>query len=178
MDPSLPNIDYSDFKTNPADFAEYYRGAQEQMPRDMPKARGLYVTITAFVDASFAQNKKTRKSHTGFIIFVNRAPITWHSKRQALSRATGHRHHSPVLLAQILRSMQRTLRRSRRSWLIIISSWKQKPSGEAQNIIIPHLTRYNHRVPRSDSTTLTRYNHPDGYLGGGAGYNHSAPDWI
>ena len=83
MDPSLPNIDYSDFKTNPADFKEYYRDAYEPMPSNMPKARGLYVTITAFVDASFAQNKKTRKSHTGFIIFVNRAPIMWFSKRQA-----------------------------------------------------------------------------------------------
>lgn len=83
MDPSLPNIDYSDFTTNPSDFAEYYRGAQEQMPNDMPRARGHFVTMTAFVDASFAQNKKTRKSHTGFIIFVNRAPVMWFSKRQA-----------------------------------------------------------------------------------------------
>ena len=39
--------------------------------------------MTAFVDASFAQNKKTRKSHTGFLIFVNRAPIIWFSKRQS-----------------------------------------------------------------------------------------------
>jgi len=83
MDPSLPNIDYGDFKTKSSDFAEYYRDAHEQMPSSMPKARGPYVTITAFVDASFAQNKKTRKSHSGFIIFVNRAPIMWFSKRQA-----------------------------------------------------------------------------------------------
>ena len=83
MDPSLPNIDYIDFKTNPQDFAEYYRDAQEHLPHDMPISRGMEVWITAFVDASFAQNKKTRKSHTGFIIFVNRAPITWFSKRQS-----------------------------------------------------------------------------------------------
>ncbi len=84
MDPSLPNIDYSDFKTNPDDFKECYRDAYEPMPSNMPKARGLCVTITAFVDTSFAQNKKTRKSHTGFIIVFNRAPIiTWFSKRQA-----------------------------------------------------------------------------------------------
>ena len=83
MDPILPNIDYSDFKTNPQDFSEYYLDAQEQFPHDMPKPRGSQVSITAFVDASFAQNKKTRKSHTGFIIFVNRAPIVWFSKRQS-----------------------------------------------------------------------------------------------
>ncbi len=65
----------SDFTTNPEDFAEYYRDAHEHIPHDRPTPRGLPVYMTAFVDASFAQNKKTRKSHTGFIIFVNRAPI-------------------------------------------------------------------------------------------------------
>ena len=49
----------------------------------MPTPRGPNLSITAFVGASFAQDKKTRKSHTGFIIFVNRAPITWFSKRQS-----------------------------------------------------------------------------------------------
>ena len=83
MDPSLPNIDYGAFKTKPQDFAEYYRDAHEHVPHDMPVPRGVSVNITAFVDASFAQNKKTRKSHTGFLIFVNRAPITWFSKRQS-----------------------------------------------------------------------------------------------
>ena len=83
MDPSLPNIDYGDFTTNPQDFAEYYRDAHEHLPHDRPTPRGLPVYMTAFVDASFAQNKKTRKSHTGFVIFVNRAPIVWFSKRQS-----------------------------------------------------------------------------------------------
>ena len=61
MDPIIPNIDYSDFKTNPQDFSEYYRDAQEQLPHDMPKPRGSQVSITAFVDASFAQNIKTSR---------------------------------------------------------------------------------------------------------------------
>ena len=83
MDPSLPNINYGDFTTKPNDFAEYYRDAKEQIPGDMPRPRGKTVTTTAFVDASFAANKKTRKSHSGFLIFVNRAPIAWFSKRQS-----------------------------------------------------------------------------------------------
>ena len=83
MDPSLPVIDYSDFVTKPRDFAEYYRDVKEELPHDMPTPRGPSISITAFVDASFAQNKKTRKSHTGFIIFVNRAAIKWFSKRQS-----------------------------------------------------------------------------------------------
>ena len=48
----------------------------------MPKPRGRPVVTTAFVDASHAANRKTRKSHTGYVIFVNRAPILWYSKRQ------------------------------------------------------------------------------------------------
>jgi hypothetical protein len=38
--------------------------------------------MTAFVDASHAANKMTRRSHTGYVIFLNRAPIVWYSKRQ------------------------------------------------------------------------------------------------
>ena len=48
----------------------------------MPEPRGNPVCITAYVDASHAANKKTRRSHTGFLIFLNRAPIHWYSKRQ------------------------------------------------------------------------------------------------
>ena len=52
------------------------------MPFDMPQARGRPVMILAYVDALHGTNKVTRKSHTGYIIFVNRAPILWYSKRQ------------------------------------------------------------------------------------------------
>ena len=68
MEPSLPNINYGDFVTNPQDFVEYYRDASESIPGDMPRPRGRTVTTTAFVDASFAVNKKTMKSHSGFLI--------------------------------------------------------------------------------------------------------------
>eukprot|EP00980_Cylindrotheca_fusiformis_P001039 scaffold282_cov121-Cylindrotheca_fusiformis.AAC.1 len=82
MDPELPKVDYGKFQTNPEDFKEMYRNAREELPFDMPVPRGAPVTITAYVDASHAANKVTRKSHSGFIIFVNRAPIQWYSKRQ------------------------------------------------------------------------------------------------
>ena len=48
----------------------------------MPEWRGRQVSTTAYVDASHAANRKTRRSHSGFILFVNRAPISWHSKGQ------------------------------------------------------------------------------------------------
>jgi hypothetical protein len=43
---------------------------------------GKSVQIVCFVDASHAGDKSTRRSHTGFIIYLNNAPIDWYSKRQ------------------------------------------------------------------------------------------------
>ena len=82
FDPDLPNIDYSTFQTNNDDFKEYYRDAVEEDPPRMPIPQGRSVKITVFVDASHGANKVTRRSHTGYIIFLNRAPIMWFSKKQ------------------------------------------------------------------------------------------------
>ena len=82
LSPELPNMDYGEFGTNTEDFAEIYRDAEEPMPHRMPLPRGNGITMTAFVDASHAANKMTRRSHTGYVIFLNRAPIVWYSKRQ------------------------------------------------------------------------------------------------
>ena len=82
MDPRIPPIDLSMFPDQREQFKEYYRNAEEVMPFDMPRAKGRPVMITSYVDASHGANKVTRKSHTGYIIFMNRAPILWYSKRQ------------------------------------------------------------------------------------------------
>lgn len=83
FDQGLPRLDPTSFPANHNEFKDMYRDAEEQMPSRMPMPRGRSVTTTAFVDASHAANKVTRRSHSGFIIFVNRAPIIWYSKRQA-----------------------------------------------------------------------------------------------
>ena len=82
LSPELPNMDYGDFQTNREDFLDMYRDAREGMPHKMPKPRGYGMTMTAYVDASHAANKVTRRSHTGYVIFLNRAPILWYSKSQ------------------------------------------------------------------------------------------------
>ena len=79
-DPGLPRMDYSNFQTKRDDFLEYYRHAAELMPHHQPRPRGWPVTTTVFMDASHAANRKTRKSHTGYLIFINRAPIILYSK--------------------------------------------------------------------------------------------------
>ena len=42
------------------------------------------MTTHCFVDANHATEKLTRRSQTGILIFCNRAPILWFSKRQNL----------------------------------------------------------------------------------------------
>ena len=77
MDPSLLRMDYFVFKTKPEDFKEYYRNAEEEMPHQVPRPRVMTVANTAFVDSSHGSNKVTQRSHSGHILFVNRAPVKW-----------------------------------------------------------------------------------------------------
>ena len=60
----------------------FYPDAEEAVPDNAPTPRGKVIQINAFVDADHAGNKVTRRSHTGFIIFMNMAPVYWYSKRQ------------------------------------------------------------------------------------------------
>jgi hypothetical protein len=81
FDDSYPVVDQSRF--HECDWTEFYPDAKEVLPPDMPEARGKEVRVTCFVDADHAGCKETRRSHTGVLIFVNRAPILWFSKRQS-----------------------------------------------------------------------------------------------
>jgi len=82
FDPRLPRHDYTTFVTRHSDFAMHYRDARDELPHNMPVPRGQPVVLTAFVDASHAANQRTRRSHSGYVIFANRAPILWYSKKQ------------------------------------------------------------------------------------------------
>jgi len=64
------------------DWKELYPDAAEVIPPDMPVPLGKAVVMSCFVDADHAGCKETRRSHTGVIIYVNKAPILWYSKRQ------------------------------------------------------------------------------------------------
>ena len=67
MDPSLPRMDHSLFKTDPEGFKEYYRYAEEEIPHSMPRPRGMEAVTTLFVDSSHGSNKVTRQSQSGHI---------------------------------------------------------------------------------------------------------------
>ena len=64
------------------DWSEFYPDAEEAIPGNIPTPRGKDVVMSCFVDADHAGCRETRRSHSGILIFVNRAPILWFSKRQ------------------------------------------------------------------------------------------------
>ena len=85
FDPMLPNLKPSwSIGNTPEIFIQQFRDAKEQLPPEhvMPKTRGRSVTTTAFAYSSHVANKVTRRSHAGFLMFINRDPIMWYSKRQ------------------------------------------------------------------------------------------------
>ena len=80
FDPTYPHIDESGFVEH--DWYHFYRDAKEPIPNNLPKPRGGLVTTHCFVDASHANNHANRCSQTGILIFLNRSPVIWYSKRQ------------------------------------------------------------------------------------------------
>ena len=53
------------------------------MPPNAPKPLGKEIELRLFVDSDHAGDKATRRSRTGFMIFMNMALINWCSKKQS-----------------------------------------------------------------------------------------------
>ena len=80
FDPSYPNIDMNNFPKR--NWNNFYGNVKEQMPPVMPEPLGSDVILRMYVDADYAGDGANRRSQTGFFIFMNEAPIVWHSKKQ------------------------------------------------------------------------------------------------
>ena len=80
FDPQHPKVDERAFKEY--DWYDFYQDAKERLPSNMPPPRGRSVSTHCFVDSDHTGDKVTRRSQTGILIFLNRAPIIWYSKRQ------------------------------------------------------------------------------------------------
>ena len=81
LDPSYPMVIESDFPKQ--DWGKFYKVDKEAVANNVPISLGMEMVIRGYVDADHAGDKVTRRSRTGFIIFVNSAPIYWLSKKQA-----------------------------------------------------------------------------------------------
>jgi hypothetical protein len=80
FDPTMPMLNESSFEV--ADWSEFYGNVKVPIPPNAPEPRGHPVMITCFVDADHAGNLVTSRSHSGILIFCNKASIIWYSKRQ------------------------------------------------------------------------------------------------
>ena len=83
FDPSDPIIDKSQYQRKDWTSSEFgHVEGKEELPPNMPEPRGLGFIIRAKVDADHASDTVTRRSRTGFLIYINSAPLYWHSKKQ------------------------------------------------------------------------------------------------
>lgn len=81
FDPTEPDIDESQFPRENWS-SSVYGEVQEEIPGNAPEPRGIGFTMRAFVDSDHAGDVSTRRSRTGFLVFLNSAPIYWFSKKQ------------------------------------------------------------------------------------------------
>ena len=83
FDPTPIEPDKTLFERQDWSYSAYgYESLKEELPSDMPVPHGQSMTMRVFVDADHAGDQVTRRSRTGFIVFLNNAPIYWSSKKQ------------------------------------------------------------------------------------------------
>ena len=81
FDPTEPEIDINKFPREDWS-ATPYGECEEEIPSNAPEPRGIAFTMRAFVDSYHSGKMITQRSRTGFLIFLNNAPIYWFSKKQ------------------------------------------------------------------------------------------------
>ena len=81
FDPSEPNIDMSTFEKQDWQHTVYGAGSEEN-PSNAREPQGFSFKIQAYVNLDHAGDTITCGSRSGFIVFLNYAPIYWTSKKQ------------------------------------------------------------------------------------------------
>jgi hypothetical protein len=82
FDSSYFNVNDSQFTMS--DWSQFYPGAAKTIPPNMPRSMDLPLVVTYYCNADHAECRVTQRSHSGIIVYVNNAPITWYSKQQSM----------------------------------------------------------------------------------------------
>lgn len=83
FDPSDPVVDEAQFELRDWTTSEFgHIEGEEVLPPKMPEPRGLGFVMRAKVDADHASDTVTRRSRTGYLVFLNCALVYWYSKKQ------------------------------------------------------------------------------------------------
>ena len=80
FDPTTPQITEGTFKRHT--WVNFYGDILEALPRNAPTPKGLMVRLIVYVDADHTADRLTRQLRTGYIIYIQNAPIVWFSKKQ------------------------------------------------------------------------------------------------
>ena len=84
-DPSEPVIDQTEFLREDWSDSIYATGGAvltEPIPSDAPEARGDGFVMRLFVDADHAGDCVTRRSRTGFLVYIQNSLVHAYSKKQ------------------------------------------------------------------------------------------------
>jgi hypothetical protein len=87
FDPSIPEIDESLFPKEDSSSSVYATSdceLKEIVPPNIASPRGQGFTIRVYVGSNHAGDTVTRRSRTGFLVYLNCALIHWMSKKQTL----------------------------------------------------------------------------------------------
>ena len=76
FDPSYCDIDHSIFWD--CDWTDFYEAAVEAIPPNAQPQIGKEVDLSMFVDSNHAGNKRTRRSKTEWMVFMNMSLINWY----------------------------------------------------------------------------------------------------
>ena len=85
FDPSDPDIDYDDFPKEDWSHSVCASGGaelKEPVPHDAPEERGHGFIMRLYCDSDHAGDSVTRRSRTGFFVYLQSALIHWYLKRQ------------------------------------------------------------------------------------------------
>ena len=83
FDPTPVEFDLTTFESQDWSYSQYgCEELKEELPPNMPTPRGQSMRMRVYVDSDLAGCQVTRRSRTGFVVFLNNAPIYWFSKKQ------------------------------------------------------------------------------------------------
>ena len=82
FDLKYPDIDFDTFNDG-AEWKTLYGDVTKAIPPNALEPRGKSVDLRMCVDSDHSGDKVTRRSHTGYFVFLNTALINWLSKKQA-----------------------------------------------------------------------------------------------
>ena len=77
FDPCDPDIDFSEFERRDWSTSEFGTVEPNKAPPNAPGPRGRGFIMRIFKDADHASDTVTRRSRSGFLCYLNCAPITW-----------------------------------------------------------------------------------------------------